>query len=117
MEADVKTLKKLARIQELLRAEQVQDYYEALENRYKIEIEAWRQSLEDAIKAGKRDYSSKAPRPSPEEIEGPKEVFYLPSPLDAWIKEALMKASFPLVFASAVAKTCAVFNDDEEDEE
>lgn len=111
-EAEAKVLRKLARVQELLRAEEVEDYYAALEHHYRLEIEAWRRAQEESIRAGRRDVV-KAPKPAKDELEGPTEAFDLPSHLDAWIKEALGAATFPIEHAQAVSKVMELYQDEE----
>ncbi len=111
-EGDAKALRKLARLQDLLKADAVEDYYGELERRYQLEIAAWRKGLEEAVKAGGREIQ-KPPRPAPDELEGPTESFDLPSYLDAWIKEALGAAKFPVDHARAVAKVMELYEDRE----
>lgn len=108
-ESNYKALRKLARLQDILNAEEVDEWYETLEAHLRKRVSEWRTREEERLKNGNGSPPERPPKLSDEEIAGPEREFVLSTSLDAFVLESLKSARFPTETAKWVDRLYAKY--------
>jgi hypothetical protein len=104
--ADYKTMKKVHRLETELQADECADYFEAVEERTRIEIRDWLKAKNAYLGEGKGEDPGRKPEPSKKEQRGDVKRYALKSTLDTWMIEAVKDMKWNPILAEYVVELC-----------